>query len=126
MIGFKKEYEKVLINSNYIYEKNNNSFSFVTDEEMGMVIQFLEESDMIFSKTLAVFDGENYIGPYMIFSDGEWIWPSYFLYYLAKQKRVNSDFLFHVRQKEYTITRLTDEQRNKATSFLEKEMLNIV
>jgi hypothetical protein len=125
MIGFREEYDKLLSHSQYFCKTIDTEFSLLAQEEQDMVMQYLEKSDMILSKTLALFDGKNYIGPYMIFSDGEWIWPSYFLYNLTKRGHINSDFLSHVRQRNYSVMPLTKEQKREVTIFLEKKMLNI-
>ena len=78
---------------------------------------------MILSKTLALFDNAKYIGPYMIFSDGEWLWPSYFAYYVNKEKQINTDFLNYLRFREYSIPAFTDVDRRRVRTFLEIEML---
>lgn len=125
-IGFIKEIDKKIVKENYWDINVLSSKSLITDvAERNEIIQYLNGAEMIFSVTLALFDGEKYIGPYMIFSDGEWIWPNYFSYNLTNQEYINSDFLSHVRQKNYNITSLTKEQKREATFFLEKEMLNI-
>jgi hypothetical protein len=125
MIGFRMEYDKALMNSRYIFETSDKDASFITKAEKDMLVEYLEKSDIVFSKTLALFDGENYIAPYMIFSDGEWIWPSYFSYNVARQDYINSSFLFHVQIRNYKPLALTEEQRREAIFFLEKEMLKV-
>jgi hypothetical protein len=125
MIGFRKEHDKKLGISKYNYELSNLDSVPLSEPEIGMLISYLEQSDMIFSKTLAIFDEDNYIDPYMIFSDGEWMWPSYLKYYLTKQKGINSEFLFHVKGRGYVTDPLTKQQKREATIFIEKEMLGI-
>lgn len=125
MIGFSEVHDKVLSLSKFLCKTNDRTSCFLTKEEHQLLIQYLEKSDMIFSKTLAIFDGTKYIGPYMIFSDGEWIWPSYYPYNLIKEDFIDSDFLSHVKQKSFIITHLTDEQKKELTIFLEKEMLRV-
>lgn len=44
MIGFKKEYDKELINSKYVYETNDENFSLLTKEERGVIVKYLEKS----------------------------------------------------------------------------------
>jgi len=124
IIGFSKVHDKVLSLSKFLFKTNDRASCFLRKEEHQLLIQYLIKSDMIFSKTLAIFDGINYIAPYMIFSDGEWIWPSYYSYNLIKEDFINSDFLSHVKQKSFIITPLTGEQKKELTIFLEKEMLS--
>lgn len=54
--------------------------------------EYIEKSCLIFSKTLALFDKETYIAPYMILSDEEWLWPSYFSYFTNKEKIISNVF----------------------------------
>lgn len=125
-IGFRKENDAKVVKEKYYDEISSSSTQLINgDQEKNKIIKYLEKSDHIFAITLALFDREHYIGSYMIFSDGAWLWPSYFSYNLMKQEYLNEDFLNHLRQKNYTKTSLTEKQKREATSFLEREVLNI-
>lgn len=125
-IGFRKENDANVVKEKYYDDINLSSGQLINGEqEKNKIIEYLTKSDYIFAITLALYDKEYYIGPYMIFSDGEWLWPSYFSYNLIKQEYLNEDFLNHLRQKNYTTKSLTEKQKKEATVFLEREILNI-
>lgn len=126
VIGFIKENDKNVVKEKYLDGSSEYSnVTFINEKERNEIIKYLNSADKIFSITLALFIDENYIGPYSILSDGEWIWPSYFSYNLIKMEYVNSNFLAHLKQKNYKIVPLNKEQKQEATFYLEKEMLNI-
>lgn len=125
MIGFQKKYDEKLASSNLNYEVKDRLSLLISESEKEKLILYLKGSNMVFSKTLALFDGVNYIAPYMIFSDGEWIWPSYFSYYLGKDDLISKDFLFHIRERKYNVTVLTPEQKKEVTTFIERKMLGM-
>lgn len=124
-IGFRKEKDAKVVKEKYYEDINLSSAQLINGEqEKNKIIEYLNKSDHIFAITLALYDKEYYIGPYMIFSDGVWLWPSYFAYYLTAQAYLNEDFLNHLRQKDYTAAPLNENQKKEATCFLEKEVLN--
>lgn len=125
MIGFKQEYDKDLSGSKHLYYIDKNDVVIISDDEKEKVIRYLRHSDLIISKTFALFDGTNYIGPYMIFSDGEWIWPNYLYYFIQKEKHIAKEFLNYIKEKNYLATNLAKQKRKEVTIFLEKEMLGM-
>ncbi len=123
MIGFREEYDKILVNSKCNFNWSDKT-SPLTDIEIKMLTLYFKQSYIVASKTWALFDNENYLGPYMIYSDGEWIWPSYFLYYLDKERSIYSDFIEHIKNKNFIFTPLTLVQKKEATVFFENAMLD--
>ena len=124
MIGFRERFERVLMRSEYFYASDPANALPISTEERQAVINYLESSDRVFSMTLAQFDGEYYIGPYMLFSDGEWIWPSYFSYFISKGEPIDRSFLQHLRERNFSSKSLTAEERKKVVTLIEIEMMN--
>lgn len=125
LIGFTKEYDRLLSSSKYVYVSKNISILTLNESENKMLEVYLMNSNIILTKTLAMFEDGIYIGPYMIFSDGLWMWPSYFHYNLIKEGFINSDFISYLKEKKFALTALTTEQIKATTYFLEREMLGL-
>ena len=124
-IGFVKERDNKIIKREYLDNQANLNFSITNKIEKEKVVDYLINSEKVFSITLSLFDDEKYIGPYTIYSDGEWLWPSHFPYFLEKNDFINNDFLNHVRNKNYETFFLTQQRRQEVVSFLEKTLLNV-
>jgi hypothetical protein len=125
LIGFTKKYDRLLSSSKYVYVSKDISILTLSASENEMLEMYLMNSNIILSKTLAIYEDGIYIGPYMIFSDGLWMWPSYFQYNLIKEGFINSDFISYLKEKKFALTSLTTEQIKDATYFLEREMLGL-
>jgi hypothetical protein len=123
MIGFREEYDIVLAKSKYNYRDGGRSI-LLADRGKDLLLSYLEVAYVVMSKTLALFDNENYIDAYMIYTDGVWVWPSYFHYYLNKGEYVCVNFYEYVKANNYLFVPLTELQKREATIFVEKEMLN--
>jgi|GEM_PF-1180325 len=97
----------------------------VSDEEKKKIINYLNSSERVFSITLALHDNDNYIGSYMIFSDGEWIWPNHLAYFLRKKKdEIDARFLNHLKNCDFKVRPLSEEQRKEVGIFIEGTLLN--
>jgi hypothetical protein len=125
MIGFREKYDKKLIASKYFYASTDKNMIAIANTDLEKLIQYLEKSDRIFGMTRALDDGETYIAPYAIYSDGDWLWPSYCAYFLKKEGIINKDFFDHVSGKGFETKRLSQEQRKKVTILLERALLGI-
>ncbi len=122
-IGFTKERDKNLINNSYMDDLWSKNKVIISNDDKTKVIEYLKNSNKIFSRTLAMFDDETYIGPYTIVSDGEWIWPSHFPYFLAKTDSLDEEFYFYLKSKKFNPPFFTSEMRKNATVFLEMKLL---
>lgn len=125
-IGFTNKRDEVIIRNKYLDMPLLLNGNTLDEVEKKNVIKYLNGHESVFSITWALFDGEKYIGPYMIFTDGEWLWPSHFSYYLFKNNfhHFNEDFLNHLRTKKFEINSLTEIKKKEATVFIERELLN--
>ena len=124
-IGFSKENDKRVVKEEYLDQESSYSTYDIKKEELEGIIAYLDNADSVFSITLAVFIDGNYIGPYQILADGDWIWPNYFKYNLLKTGRMRNDFYNHLKQKKFKIRSLTPEQKKQITVTLERDVLNI-
>jgi hypothetical protein len=126
-IGFIEEKDSKIIREEFILDKTRSANLQIEGLEKKKIIEYLEHSNSIFAITLGLFDGATYIGPYMILTDGIWIWPSHFSYYLLKNDflNINSDFYFYLKNKKFKSSKLSENEIKKAKFFLEKELLNI-
>ena len=46
------------------------------------VVSYLEKGARVFAFLEEVFDGGIFIAPFVFYTDGKWVWPSYLPYYL--------------------------------------------
>lgn len=84
-----------------------------TSADFDLLVEYLKNGECIMNLLLTytdVFDGE-YIGPYSIYTDGEFVWPSYFVFYLEKYKNIYIDDLFLKKIKDGKLINLIDERK---------------
>lgn len=121
-IGLRYKYDQVLTNSIF-FLKNENERN-LSDIEEKLVQEYFKNAKLFFSKTLALYDDETYIAPYMLFSDGEWIWPSYLPYFVNKEKAISEPFFAHMQKNDFQILPLSKDKIFEITSLVEKEFIN--
>jgi len=90
------------------------------DNELDLVISYLKKWSILIACTLWLtdIDGED-IGEYIIYTDGEWIWPSYYSFYLRKYNsiKIPDEFINYIKRggKEGA---LTSAEKGYAEYFL--------
>ncbi|GHN01654.1 hypothetical protein WSM22_31430 [Cytophagales bacterium WSM2-2] len=54
---------------------------------------------------ICVDEQENLIGPSQIYTDGNWVWPNYLIYFLNKYQnlKIDADFIAHMVKNDFTI-----------------------
>ena len=126
-IGFIKEHDENMIFPEYMDDNVDFDASIINEIERKKIINYLNESAMIHSTPLALFDEDIYIAPHMLLSDGGWIWTSHFAYYLNKLNfsRMTNEFLNHMRAKEYKVSPLSKAQRTNIDVFIGLKLLNL-
>ena len=126
-IGFIKEHDSNTIKEEYLDKPSDFDSSIITETEKEKIINYLNNAEMVMAFLRALSDGDTYIGPYSFHSDGEWIWPSHFAYYLNKFNfsSMTDDFLNHMRAKDYEVSPLTKEQRHHVELFLGLKVCNL-
>lgn len=126
-IGFIEKHDSNTIKEEYLDKPSDFDFSTITETEKEKIITYLNKAEMVMAFTLALYDGDKYIGPYSLHSDGEWIWPSHFAYYLNKFNfsSMTDDFLNHMRAKDYKVSPLTLDQKRLVELFLALKVCNL-
>lgn len=99
-IGFLKIHDEFSLCSKRIEDvisDNINNPLFVNK-----VVNYLNGGILVMKAMDIVRDSNgNTIGQYKIYSDGEWVWPSYYSYYLVRypQLKIPDDFISHFNNK---------------------------
>ncbi|MGN6493387.1 MAG: hypothetical protein ACTHLE_15405 [Agriterribacter sp.] len=89
LIGFKNQYDTIFTNS---LPQSCKNFIEIDKKEVDTIVYYLDNSTLILSKTWGLFDDDRYIGPYMLLSDGEWLWPSYYSFFVKKTELLKTAF----------------------------------
>jgi len=121
LIGFIKEHNNIVEARSYDSIKGDNS---VTPDIMKKIIRYLNNGELILSWMgyfIDIDDG-NLITPDSYFTDGNYVWPAYFTYYLKKHPKYSIDefFLEHLHNCDF----LHNESRinKKSKQRLELEL----
>ncbi|MBT2622436.1 hypothetical protein [Chryseobacterium sp. ISL-6] len=68
-------------------------------------------------------ENNRFIAPQIYYSDGEWIWPSYLIYYLEKDVSFNlgKDFIDNLQEKGFLMKIISKERLSEIeNTFCEK------
>lgn len=127
IVGFRRKYDAGLIREEYLQEPDINSLALINQDEFEKITKYLKTSEIVFSLTLALFDDETYLGPYLVHSDGEWIWPSHLINLIGSENylRLDHKFLAHIREKKYEITPLSQAEKLRSKLFVETNLLSL-
>jgi hypothetical protein len=83
MAGFIRRLDDGIISKVVDYDRLNENAVTIEQPVMDNVLSYLAMGKMIFAITLALEDTDgSYIGPYALYTDGEWIWPEYYSYFI--------------------------------------------
>jgi hypothetical protein len=124
LIGFKDigEFDCFFLKSKHVFEEKEEDFIIISDDERKKIEVYLLNSTVIFTALSIITLSEKDYVPYILRSDGAWIWSCYFWYYLQKDRKINVHFLNHIRSQAYTPVLLIDEEKNKVSRFIEIEL----
>ena len=87
MAGFIKDMEDGILGESIDYDSLNLDTVAIGHSAVDKVLDYLQKGKMVFAMPLALEDTDgSYIGPYTICTDGEWIWPGYYSYYIKTNK----------------------------------------
>lgn len=108
-IGFLKQHSPEVLCAKQLDEMLSEGE--VDKEIFHIVIDYLDQGAMVFKFLLGLSDNDGeYIGSYIIYSDGEWVWPSYFKFYIEKYKiSPSSDFIDYVKGRARQRIKITRE-----------------
>jgi hypothetical protein len=121
LVGFRKEYDKRLWEKSRQHRYETIQLSSKKDQTA--ILDYLNKAELVFTKTLSIYDGNIFIGPYVIHSDGEWVWPKYLGYFVEKEKVLDEEFYQYLLSKQYCMTELPLKRKREIISFLEKTFL---
>jgi len=125
VIGFRSDKDGKIIHGNYISESSISAEIFLPANELDEIVEYLNNGIPLLSLTLWLMDGNKNIGPYRILTDGEWIWPSHFSYFVKNgDYRLTKKFVSHIEANKFLVRKLTDKQLININSHL-RDMLNI-
>lgn len=118
-------YSKVGFLSNKIVVVGTDIDLYLGKNEMNQEIHsklltYLNHGVVVFSFMEISEDIEgNQIGPYEICTDGIWIWPSYFSYFLKKYPnyKIDKPFLDYVKLHDFKIRKLKQEEIQKIENY---------
>lgn len=90
-------------------------------------ITYLENGIIVipFTLWLTDIDGEN-IGPYIIYTDGYWMWPSYYSFYLKKYPNIYipNEFIIYIQKNQNSTLKLSVDEKSYA-EYLTIDLLKI-
>ena len=126
-IGFIKDIDGRVVPKEFLENGERPNDLSIDEVERKRILDYLNNSERVYRVTWGLFDDENYIGPYMMVSDGEWIWTGHFGYYLKKLNfsMMTSEFLNHIREREYKISPLSKKQRGYIKIFIYLKLLQM-
>ena len=103
-VGFIREQNPIKIAVPLATLRTSDEFNLV---ERKKVCEYLDEGVIILAWMTYFFDPEtkSSIAPDCYYSDGVWVWPSYYRYYIQKYPdlRIDPDFLDFLRLKNFKI-----------------------
>jgi hypothetical protein len=116
-VGFLKE----LNNNNVLVDRAKDLTGKPIDFSLkAQIIDYLDSGRGVMTyMSIAMDEAGNLIKPYKILTDGEWIWPSYFSYFLEKYPDLNIDagFFEHMRRNNYRIKPLSAAELLEITNY---------
>ncbi len=97
-----------------------------TREDTLNSIAYLEGGIPLIKFISPIYFNDEHVEPYIIYSDGTWIWPSYYIHYLKKLPNVliNDRFIEHIKLNQFQVPTLSTTERHYLEYILTK-LLNI-
>lgn len=123
--GFIKEYDINIRNGRKLSEIFDETF--VLDEVLKKkIVSYLETGNFVSGIMAFLYDiNEKPMGNQDYFTDGTYIWPSYFKYYLTNYDNfiVDQDFINHLLKKDFRIEKLSNREIDEIDEILTKEWM---
>ncbi|HVY75494.1 MAG TPA: hypothetical protein VG890_11725 [Puia sp.] len=125
-IGFLKDREKDKLGDSIRYEYPGEAISILV-AELDKVIEYLGSGKVIFSMTLSLQDNEgNVIAPYEVLTDGEWLWPRYFVYGIkvGHIKVITAEFYRRMKGFNFLMPSVSSGEEISARKYFEGLLLS--
>jgi hypothetical protein len=125
-VGFREDRDAKIISAEYIDSLVSSNKIKLDDLYKSKLLEYLSHGTRVFSITLWMYDNEDSIGPYVIYTDGVWLWPSHLVYYIERgdYRYLKSSFLEFLESKNYLVEGISIVTKQHAIQFLEG-ILNI-
>jgi hypothetical protein len=121
-VGFLKEQDRNIIEARSIEQMLQPQN--ISDEERNAIIRYLECGIFLCGVMSFIYDDDGMpIGSLDYFTDGEFVWPVYFPYYLKKYHDFYIDKLFieSVSKKNYQIGEISTQELDELEKLFDKE-----
>ena len=119
-IGFLKKMEEGVIGQALEYGKFDKNMVDVPPSDVEKVLSYLKQGKMIFSMTYGMEDDKGrYVGPYAVYTDGEWIWPGYYSYYVGSKdvSAIPGDLFDKMGAHDFNVSPMTETEELQAKNF---------
>ena len=126
LLGFIKEHNNIDEAQEYVsvIAENTN----IQDAAIEIIIDYLNSGVLLLAWMGYFIDLEDnsLISPDSYFTDGVYIWPAYFPYYLKKHQSylIDKEFLSHISKNDYLIdeTKIKEDAKAKLEAELSKKL----
>ena len=117
-VGFISEHESSVIKvGDQLNELLRNKAVRCRDKER--ILHYLQNNTLLIAFLHNIFDDSSSIGPYIIYTDGKWIWPNYLSYYLKKFAyfHLPNEFIEDMVARNYIPPILSQQEKNEVEKF---------
>ena len=125
LVGFIKEHNSIVEAQEYSFIKGNNSRNQGIDEK---IIDYLNSGVLVLAWMGYFMDLEDssLISPDSYYTDGVYVWPAYFPYYLKKHPNylIDDEFLSNISKNNYLIdqTKIKEDLKTKLEAGLSEKL----
>jgi len=125
LVGFIKEHNSIVEAQEFSFIKGNNSRNQGIAEK---IIDYLNSGVLVLAWMGYFMDLEDssLISPDSYYTDGVYVWPAYFPYYLKKYPNylIDDEFLSHISKNNYLVdqTKIKEDLKTKLEAGLSKKL----
>lgn len=126
LVGFLKQYDPFVSSAQDLTELRTRCQ--IQGDELVSMIKYLVLAPSVWDWLSNWFDENGIaIGGASYCTDGEWIWPVYFSYYLNKYRDIYVDeaFLEHCRKNNYILNTISEERMQVLVNSFSQDVLGI-
>jgi hypothetical protein len=118
-IGFLKKYDQQNRFASEMDDYQNSTIE-LGEGELEKVIDYLNRGKIFFDWMHKVFDDQIEIGPCLYYTDGSYIWPVYYPYFINKHGKafISAAFIAHLREREFKYWLVTKDHLTAAEQYL--------
>lgn len=127
MLDFSRNMIKRVTNDSIL--ETNTLGSNLDNETRLKIIEYLDRGHLVYGwmHYFEDYHTKEPIAPHAYFTDGTWVWPSYFSFYLEKlpNYKVDSAFLEHIANYNYRVPQLSKSRLYEIESELKRQKGNV-